>query len=257
MLRGDLERVLHLPDSVTIMTLSGAEYGLKLGSQLFIKHIVESGLAAKGNSLQEGDLILKVWGPQGTEPSLGVSSAPLWRACPWLVSLQGPATAVLEAVLSVPTPCPSCPGCPRDPAGTLRAEIPAARAGGMSCWHSGVLSTPLSPQYVVPHCVFVSPLDDSHRCLSDKTVFKVFGEEQIEGRETLCLPPTPGRGRPVAAGNWCQGDSGVNIRDYITQSVGKSSYHSERSQPHGLMGPDSLHQAGAWKDSAEPRAKEN
>lgn len=57
----------------------------------------------------------------------------------------------------------------------------------MSCWHSGVFSTPLSPRYVVPHCVSVSPLDDSHWCLSDKTVFKVFEEEEIEGRETLCL----------------------------------------------------------------------
>lgn len=46
--------------------LCGAEYGLKLGSQLFIKHIVESGLAAKGSSLQEGDLILKVRGPKGS-----------------------------------------------------------------------------------------------------------------------------------------------------------------------------------------------
>lgn len=86
----DLEGILHLPDSATITALSGAEYGLKLGSQLFIKHIVESGLAAKGNSLQEGDLILKVWGPRGAGHSLGVSSAPLWRAPPCLVSLPGP-----------------------------------------------------------------------------------------------------------------------------------------------------------------------
>lgn len=143
--RGDFERVLHLPDSATITALSGAEYGLKLGSQLFIKHIVESGLAAKGNSLQEGDLILKVWGPQGVEHSLGASSAPLWGTCPWLVSLQGPAMAVLEEILSVPTPCSSPSGCPRDPAGTLYAQIPAARAGGTSCWHTGVVSTLLSP----------------------------------------------------------------------------------------------------------------
>lgn len=62
--------------------LCGAEYGLKLGSQLFIKHIVESGLAAKGSSLQEGDLILKVRGPKGStalaeglvSPGLGVLS---------------------------------------------------------------------------------------------------------------------------------------------------------------------------------------
>ncbi|ETE61121.1 Tight junction protein ZO-3, partial [Ophiophagus hannah] len=37
-------------------------YGLKLGSQIFIKHITETGLAAKNNSLQEGDLILKING---------------------------------------------------------------------------------------------------------------------------------------------------------------------------------------------------
>ncbi|NXS14222.1 ZO3 protein, partial [Neodrepanis coruscans] len=45
--------------SVLVKQKQSEEYGLKLGSQLFIKHIVESGLAAKGNSLQEGDLILK------------------------------------------------------------------------------------------------------------------------------------------------------------------------------------------------------
>ncbi|NXS05294.1 ZO3 protein, partial [Oxylabes madagascariensis] len=45
--------------SVLVKQKQNEEYGLKLGSQLFIKHIVESGLAAKGNSLQEGDLILK------------------------------------------------------------------------------------------------------------------------------------------------------------------------------------------------------
>lgn len=36
------------------------EYGLKLGSQIFIKHMTETGLAAKEGTLQEGDLILKV-----------------------------------------------------------------------------------------------------------------------------------------------------------------------------------------------------
>lgn len=84
--------------------------------------------------------------------------------------------AMLEAVLPVPTPCPSPPHC-------LRDQLPAPRAGGMSCWHSGVMSTPLSPRGVVPHCVSVFQLNDSHRCLSDKTMFKVFGEEEIEGRE--------------------------------------------------------------------------
>uniref|UniRef100_A0A8V5GRX1 Uncharacterized protein n=1 Tax=Melopsittacus undulatus TaxID=13146 RepID=A0A8V5GRX1_MELUD len=46
------------------------EYGLKLGSQLFIKHIVENGLAAKGSSLQEGDLILKINGVASGDMSL-------------------------------------------------------------------------------------------------------------------------------------------------------------------------------------------
>uniref|UniRef100_A0A8V5GP79 Uncharacterized protein n=1 Tax=Melopsittacus undulatus TaxID=13146 RepID=A0A8V5GP79_MELUD len=50
--------------------LSAAEYGLKLGSQLFIKHIVENGLAAKGSSLQEGDLILKINGVASGDMSL-------------------------------------------------------------------------------------------------------------------------------------------------------------------------------------------
>uniref|UniRef100_A0A096M9Y2 Tight junction protein 3 n=1 Tax=Poecilia formosa TaxID=48698 RepID=A0A096M9Y2_POEFO len=38
------------------------EYGLKLGSQIFIKHMTDSGLAAKEGTLQEGDLILKING---------------------------------------------------------------------------------------------------------------------------------------------------------------------------------------------------
>uniref|UniRef100_A0AAX7VUZ6 Tight junction protein 3 n=1 Tax=Astatotilapia calliptera TaxID=8154 RepID=A0AAX7VUZ6_ASTCA len=39
-----------------------AEYGLKLGSQIFIKHMTETGLAAREGTLQEGDLILKING---------------------------------------------------------------------------------------------------------------------------------------------------------------------------------------------------
>ncbi|CAL8308507.1 unnamed protein product [Lota lota] len=38
------------------------EYGLKLGSQIFIKHMSDTGLAAKEGTLQEGDLILKING---------------------------------------------------------------------------------------------------------------------------------------------------------------------------------------------------
>ena len=49
--------------SVLVKKKEDEEYGLKLGSQLFIKHIVESGLAARRSSLQEGDLILKERAP--------------------------------------------------------------------------------------------------------------------------------------------------------------------------------------------------
>ncbi|XP_063146940.1 tight junction protein ZO-3 isoform X2 [Candoia aspera] len=48
--------------SVLVKRKESEEYGLKLGSQIFIKHITETGLAAKDNSLQEGDLILKING---------------------------------------------------------------------------------------------------------------------------------------------------------------------------------------------------
>ncbi|XP_069784994.1 tight junction protein ZO-3-like isoform X2 [Narcine bancroftii] len=38
------------------------EYGLRLGSQIFIKHMTSSGLASKEGVLQEGDIILKING---------------------------------------------------------------------------------------------------------------------------------------------------------------------------------------------------
>ncbi|NXW11434.1 ZO3 protein, partial [Fregetta grallaria] len=56
--------------SVLVKQKQNEEYGLKLGSQLFIKRIVESGLAAKGSSLQEGDLILKINGVASEDMSL-------------------------------------------------------------------------------------------------------------------------------------------------------------------------------------------
>ncbi|KAM6041830.1 tight junction protein ZO-3 [Chlamydotis macqueenii] len=56
--------------SVLVKQKQDEEYGLKLGSQLFIKHIVESGLAAKGSSLQKGDLILKINGVASQDLSL-------------------------------------------------------------------------------------------------------------------------------------------------------------------------------------------
>lgn len=36
------------------------EYGLRLGSQLFIKEMTNTGLASRDGKLQEGDIILKV-----------------------------------------------------------------------------------------------------------------------------------------------------------------------------------------------------
>ncbi|NWW53385.1 ZO3 protein, partial [Pedionomus torquatus] len=56
--------------SVLVKQKQDEEYGVKLGSQLFIKHIVESGLAAKDSSLQEGDLILKINGVASEDMSL-------------------------------------------------------------------------------------------------------------------------------------------------------------------------------------------
>ncbi|XP_068277076.1 tight junction protein ZO-3 [Nyctibius grandis] len=56
--------------SVLVKQKQNEEYGLKLGSRLFIKRIVESGLAAKGSSLQEGDLILKINGVASEDMSL-------------------------------------------------------------------------------------------------------------------------------------------------------------------------------------------
>lgn len=40
--------------------LSFPEYGLRLGSQLFIKEMTSTGLASRDGNLQEGDIILKV-----------------------------------------------------------------------------------------------------------------------------------------------------------------------------------------------------
>lgn len=53
-----------------VKRMEGQEYGLKLGSQIFIKHITETGLAAQEKSLQEGDLILKINGVASENMSL-------------------------------------------------------------------------------------------------------------------------------------------------------------------------------------------
>nr|XP_060641012.1 tight junction protein ZO-3 isoform X1 [Anolis sagrei ordinatus] len=56
--------------SVLVKSKDSEEYGLKLGSQIFIKHIRDTGLAAKDRNLQEGDLILKINGVSSENLSL-------------------------------------------------------------------------------------------------------------------------------------------------------------------------------------------
>ncbi|XP_054835916.1 tight junction protein ZO-3 isoform X2 [Eublepharis macularius] len=56
--------------STLVKSKESEEYGLKLGSQIFIKHITHTGLAAKDASLQEGDLILKINGVASENMSL-------------------------------------------------------------------------------------------------------------------------------------------------------------------------------------------
>ncbi|XP_063003037.1 tight junction protein ZO-3 isoform X2 [Elgaria multicarinata webbii] len=56
--------------SVLVKNTENEEYGLRLGSQIFIKHITDTGLAAKDSSLQEGDLILKINGVASENMSL-------------------------------------------------------------------------------------------------------------------------------------------------------------------------------------------
>uniref|UniRef100_H3B258 Tight junction protein 3 n=1 Tax=Latimeria chalumnae TaxID=7897 RepID=H3B258_LATCH len=54
-----------------VKTKENEEYGLKLGSQIFVKHITDTGLAAKDGTLQEGDIILKINGIVTENLSLG------------------------------------------------------------------------------------------------------------------------------------------------------------------------------------------
>ncbi|KAL8177812.1 UNVERIFIED_CONTAM: Tight junction protein ZO-3, partial [Gekko kuhli] len=56
--------------STLVKSKENEEYGLKLGSQIFIKHITDTGLAAKDAALQEGDLILKINGVASENMSL-------------------------------------------------------------------------------------------------------------------------------------------------------------------------------------------
>uniref|UniRef100_A0A3B3Y289 Tight junction protein 2a (zona occludens 2) n=1 Tax=Poecilia mexicana TaxID=48701 RepID=A0A3B3Y289_9TELE len=52
-------------------TASRDQYGLRLGSQLFIKEMTSSGLAGRDGNLQEGDIILKINGTVTENLSLG------------------------------------------------------------------------------------------------------------------------------------------------------------------------------------------
>ncbi|NWX94194.1 ZO3 protein, partial [Nothoprocta pentlandii] len=56
--------------SVLVKRRQSEEYGLKLGSQLFIKRIAKNGLAAERGCLREGDLILKINGVASENMSL-------------------------------------------------------------------------------------------------------------------------------------------------------------------------------------------
>ncbi|KAF6307288.1 tight junction protein 3 [Rhinolophus ferrumequinum] len=56
--------------SVLVRRRESEEFGVKLGSQIFIKHITDSGLAARNRGLQEGDLILQINGVSSKDLSL-------------------------------------------------------------------------------------------------------------------------------------------------------------------------------------------
>ncbi|MBV95684.1 Tight junction protein ZO-3, partial [Eschrichtius robustus] len=56
--------------SVLVRRRDSDDFGVKLGSQIFIKHITESGLAARNSRLQEGDLILQINGVSSENLSL-------------------------------------------------------------------------------------------------------------------------------------------------------------------------------------------
>ncbi|XP_064238155.1 tight junction protein ZO-3 isoform X1 [Aotus nancymaae] len=56
--------------SVLVKRRDSEEFGVKLGSQIFIKHITDTGLAARNRGLQEGDLILQINGVSSQNLSL-------------------------------------------------------------------------------------------------------------------------------------------------------------------------------------------
>uniref|UniRef100_A0A8D2DUQ6 Tight junction protein 3 n=1 Tax=Sciurus vulgaris TaxID=55149 RepID=A0A8D2DUQ6_SCIVU len=56
--------------SVLVKRKSSEDFGVRLGSQIFIKHIAESGLAARHRGLREGDLVLQINGVSSENLSL-------------------------------------------------------------------------------------------------------------------------------------------------------------------------------------------
>uniref|UniRef100_A0A3Q1EWX3 PDZ domain-containing protein n=1 Tax=Acanthochromis polyacanthus TaxID=80966 RepID=A0A3Q1EWX3_9TELE len=56
----DLEPLEKPVNVLLVKNRPNEEYGLRLGSQIFIKQMTSTGLAAKDGNLQEGDIILKV-----------------------------------------------------------------------------------------------------------------------------------------------------------------------------------------------------
>ncbi|XP_068995437.1 tight junction protein ZO-2-like isoform X2 [Embiotoca jacksoni] len=58
----DLEPLDKPVNVLLVKNRSSEEYGLRLGSQIFIKQMTSTGLAAKDGNLQEGDIILKING---------------------------------------------------------------------------------------------------------------------------------------------------------------------------------------------------
>uniref|UniRef100_A0A8D0AEZ2 Tight junction protein 2a (zona occludens 2) n=1 Tax=Sander lucioperca TaxID=283035 RepID=A0A8D0AEZ2_SANLU len=60
--RTDSPDLRYTRDSPDFFYLSFPEYGLRLGSQLFIKEMTSTGLASRDGNLQEGDIILKING---------------------------------------------------------------------------------------------------------------------------------------------------------------------------------------------------
>ncbi|XP_061887574.1 tight junction protein ZO-2a isoform X3 [Entelurus aequoreus] len=60
--RGELDALEKPLNVLLLKNRPGEEYGLRLGSQLFIKEMTSTGLANRDGNLQEGDIILKING---------------------------------------------------------------------------------------------------------------------------------------------------------------------------------------------------